>query len=321
MAHTHIRPLSALALAAALAAGAVLPGHARAAGAPHIPRVVSCPAGTVCDASLGVALPLPAGWTRDNYPAGALEFSARPTAGATYRVVRLNIASWGTTSDRDDARVAAAGMDALIRETNSARSFARVPVHILGAAGVLVSGLPGSPGSVTAIILARAGGAYKILAPGATLAPDQRQALDSLRFIPRVGPFPPANGVGVPPTAPAPATSAASLTVTIAPLTTELAVRTRGTGFQTDALVTLRVAWTGVPRPGQRPRYTHYTTTRSVRADQAGVLDATLDIPVPPRAYASYTVRVNATSGRAAARSATFVHAHEREPVAKTRVS
>lgn len=306
MAHTRIQPLSALTLAAALAGGAVLPGQAHAAGAPHTPRVVSCPTGTVCDAALGVALPLPAGWTRDNYPTGILEFSARPTRGATYRVVRLNIASWGTTSDRDDARVAAAGMDALIRSTNSTRSFTRVPLHFLGASGVLVSGLPSSPGPVTAIILARASVAYKILAPGTTLAPDQRQALDTLRFIPRMGPFPPANGVVVPSTAPAPATSAASLTVTTAPLTTELAVRTRGTGFQADALVTLRAAWTGVPRPGWRPRYTHYTTTRSVRADQAGVLDATLDIPVSPRAYAAYTVRVDATSGRAATRSATL---------------
>jgi len=306
MAHTHIRPLFALPLAAALAAGAVLPGQVRAADTPHTPRVVSCPAGTVCDAALGVALPLPVGWARDNYPAGTLEFSARPTAGATYRVVRLNIASWGTTSDRDDAHVAAAGMDALIRETNSARSFTRVPVHFLGASGVLVSGLPSSPGPVTAIILARAGVAYKILAPGTTLAPDQRQALDTLRFIPRVGPFPPANGVGVPSMAPAPTTSTALLTVTTAPLTTELAVRTRGTGFQADAIVTLRSAWTGVPRPGWRPRYTHYTTTRSVRADQGGVLDATLDIPVSPQAYAAYTVRVDATSGLAATRSATL---------------
>ncbi len=306
MARTHIRPLSALTLAAALAGGAVLPGHAHAAAAPHTPRVVSCPAGTVCDASLGVALPLPAGWTPNNYPPGALEFIARPTAGATYRVVRLNIASWGTTSDRDDARVAAAGMDALIRETNSARSFMRVPVHFLGASGVLVSGLPGGTGPMTAIILARAGIAYKILAPGATLAPDQRQALDSLRFIPRVGPFPPANGVGVPPTASAPATSAAALIVTTAALTTELAVRTRGTGFRAGAIVTLRAAWTGAPRPGPRPRYTSYTTTRSVRADRTGALDATLDIPVSPRAYAAYTVRVDATSDRAAARSATL---------------
>jgi len=162
---------------------------------------------------------------------------------------------------------------------------------------------------VTAIILARAGVAYKILAPGTTLAPDQRQALDSLRFIPRVGPFPAANGVGAPPTAPVPATSAASLAVTTAPLTTELAVRTRGIGFQADAIVTLRVAWTGAPRPGQRPRYISYTAMRSVRADQTGVLDATLDIPVSPRAYASYTVRVTATSGRATAPSATlFTH-------------
>lgn len=231
---------------------------------------MSCPAGTVCDASLGVALPLLAGWTRDSYPAGILEFSARPTADATYRVVRLSITSWGTTSDRDNARVAAAGMDALIGSTNSARSFTRVPVHILGASGVLVSGLPSSPGPVTALILARSGVAYKILVPGTTLAPDQRRALDSLRFIPRVGPFPPANGVGVPATAPAPATSAASLTVTTASLTTELAVRTRGAGFRAGAPVTLHVNWTGASRPGQHPHYVSYTATQSVRADQGG---------------------------------------------------
>ncbi len=198
MARTHIRPLSALSLAAALAGGAVLPCQARAADAPRPPRVVPCPAGTVCDSALGVALALPAGWTQDNYPTGILEFSARPTAGAPDRGVRLDVASWGMTSDRDDARVAAAGMDALIRSTNSARSFARVPVHVAGASGVLVSGLPGAPGPVTAIILAHGGVAYKLLAPGTTLAPDQVAALRSLRFIPRTGPFPPANGVGVP---------------------------------------------------------------------------------------------------------------------------
>jgi len=207
IAHTHLCPLFALTVAAALAVvgGVALPGQARSASAPYIPRVASCPAGTVCDVSLGVALPLPAGWMQDMYPAGILEFSARLTAGATSRVVRLNIASWGTTSDHDDARVAAAGMDALLRSTNSARPFARVPVHFLGASGVLVSGLPSGTGPVTALILARAGVAYKVLAPGVTLAPDQRQALDSLRFILRSGSFPPANGVGVPATTPLPA--------------------------------------------------------------------------------------------------------------------
>jgi len=128
--------------------------------------------------------------------------------------VRLNIASWGTTSDRDDARVAAAGMDALIRSTNSARSFTRVPVHFLGASGTLVSGLPSSLSPVTAIILAHVGVAYKILAPGVTLAPDQRHALDSVRFIPRVGPFPPVNGASAPSGPPTAVASGPSLSFT-----------------------------------------------------------------------------------------------------------
>lgn len=46
---------------------------------------------------------------------------------------------------------------------------------------------------MTAIVLAHAGAVYKIIAPGAALAPDQRRMLASLRFIPRVGPFPPQN--------------------------------------------------------------------------------------------------------------------------------
>ncbi len=296
MIRSYVRPLSALTLvlALALAGSAVLPVQAHANGTPRSARGAACPASTACDTALGVALALPSGWTRSNDPAGILEFSARPTTGAAYNVVRLNIASWGTTTDPDDARAAAAGMDALIRSTNSARSFAGVPVHFPGASGVLVSELPSSLSPVTAIILVRAGLAYKILAPGAALASDQRQALDSLRFIPRVGPFPPANGVGVPPTAPAPAMSA-SLTATTSPLDTTFAVHARGAGYQVGEIVTIRAVWTGAPRPGQHPRYTYYTATRSVRADQRGALDATLTIPAPPRAYTSYTVRVTAT--------------------------
>lgn len=294
MIRSYIRPLSTLTLALALASGAALPVQVHARGVARISRAVSCPAGTTCDTALGIAFTLPVGWTRENYPAGILEFSARPTAGATYSVVRLNIASWGTTTDPDDARAATAGMDALIGSTNSAQSFVRVAVHFPGASGVLVSGLPSSPGPVTALILVHAGLAYKILAPGVTLAPDQIAALRSLCFIPRVGPFPPANGVGVPPTAPSPATSA-SLTATTVPLDTTFAVRAHGVGFRVGEVVTLRAAWTGVPRPGQHPRYTYYTAMRSVRANQGGALDATLTIPASPRAYMSYTVRVTAT--------------------------
>jgi len=153
----------------------------------------------VCDTALGIAFARPASWVQDQTPGGVLEFSARPTASATYNVVRLSIASWGTTSDPDEARVAAAGMDSLL---GGVRPTSRINVTYAGVPGVQATGVPGN-GPVIAIILAHAGVAYKILAPGVALAPDQRQALDTLRFIPRVGPFPPANGTGVPSAPPA----------------------------------------------------------------------------------------------------------------------
>ncbi len=187
------RPLLALSALGALGLVAAYPASARAATIPRVVPALSCPAGMVCDTALGIAFARPAGWVQDQAPVGILEYSGRPTAGATHNVVRLSIVSWGTTSDRDDARVAAAGMDSLL---GGVRPTSRITVTYAGAPGVQATGVP-SNGPVTAIILAHAGVAYKILAP------DQFAALRSLRFIPRVGPFPPANGTGVPSAPPA----------------------------------------------------------------------------------------------------------------------
>lgn len=69
----------------------------------------------------------------------------------------------------------------------------RIPVRYGGAAGVMILNLPGQPLAFVQIILAHAGALYRISASEqSTLTLDQRRTLASLRFIPRVGRFPPA---------------------------------------------------------------------------------------------------------------------------------
>jgi hypothetical protein len=143
-----------------------------------------------------VAVALPAGWQQNaprKQPPHELDLiipSANPGAGDSS--IRLVIGSWGTTTDLDDARAASAGMDRLLAGLGNLP--ARSTVNYGGAPGVMVHGLPGGlSGPTTAIILAHDGALYKILAPGNALAPDQQYALESLVFVPRVGPFPPAN--------------------------------------------------------------------------------------------------------------------------------
>lgn len=152
----------------------------------------ACRAGEVCDAQLGVALTPPAGWEvapPGHYPPGELVFWRTPAPGQANADQRLSISALGTTADRDDAQAANVAAEREIRQSNASVPISRQQVRYGGAAGVLLRGMP-SNGPVAAIILARAGALYRILAPGNALAPDQQQALQSLRFLPRVGPFP-----------------------------------------------------------------------------------------------------------------------------------
>ena len=187
--------ISTLLAATVLAtAGGGVARPARAGGAAQpMDAPATCPPDVARNSALGVALTLPPRWQEaapGKYPAGELDLQIPAPPGRPDNDERLNIASWGTTTDRNDARAAAAGMNRLLKGMKA--PVTRVPVRYGGAPGVLVRGLPIPPAGVTAIVLAHAGAVYKILAPGKSLAPDQRQALASLRFIPRVGPFPPA---------------------------------------------------------------------------------------------------------------------------------
>lgn len=151
---------------------------------------IQCSQRTVCDHALGLALTLPTGVVEigpGQRPPHEIELVTLPGQGRASSF-RLDIASWGTTTDMNDNRAATAGMQRLLR---AERQRARLTtVHYAGTSGLLAPGLHSSPAEVTAIVFAHAGAVYKILAPGSVLAPDQRQMLASLRFIPRVGPFP-----------------------------------------------------------------------------------------------------------------------------------
>jgi hypothetical protein len=173
----------------------------------------------------------------------------------------------------------------------------------------------GSPG-----VLAHAGAVYKILAPGKNLAPDQRKALGSLRFIPRVGPFPPA----VPPApvvaAPPPPSLLLAVPRTGRPV---LTVRATGSGYRRGEAVELHACWTGSPRPGIRGiRYTWYALLAIAHANRAGSLDAVLTIPVLAQAYVSSTLRVLADDARIGNRLATAaIHVPAVAPRAPARIT
>src|ERR671934_385693 len=205
---TTTRALISTLLAVTVLATAIggLARPARAGGAAQrMNAPASCPPDVARNSALGVALTLPPRWQEaapGKYPPGELDLQIPAPPGRPDNDERLNIASWGTTTDRDDARAAADGMNRLLKGIKV--PVTRVPVRYGGAPGVLVRGLPIPPAGVTAIVLAHAGAVYKILAPGKNLAPDQRQALASLRFIPRVGPFPPAVRLGSSVAAPPP---------------------------------------------------------------------------------------------------------------------
>lgn len=189
-----LRLIRGLPLLAVLAVAVGLPGVA-AAGGPAPADANGCPPGTVCDHALGVALTPPSGWQRvppGHFPPHALAWFAQPPLGLDYNV-RLLIGPDGTTRDRNDARAAATAANKLIAGYRGHVHPTRYVIRYGGAPGVLIRGLPGGPGPEAFIILAHRGALYSIIAPGAVLAPDQQQALTSLQFIPRVGPFPPAN--------------------------------------------------------------------------------------------------------------------------------
>ncbi len=179
------RSLAAVTVIAALDMGVAHPDAVRATSALPSHAVQPCPARTVCDAALDIALTLPTGWRRaapGKYAPGVLALQIPAAPGQPDNDLRLTIAIQGMTSDTNAARAAAAGAAVLIRATNYKGPVTRTMVEYGGAPGVLIQGLPGN-GPTTAIVLAHAGRIYQLFVPGAALAADQRQALASVRFL------------------------------------------------------------------------------------------------------------------------------------------
>ena len=161
------------------------------AGAPS--RAAGVPVPAVCDHTLGLALTIPAGWSvvpRAKLPPGVLAFWTL-LPGRQEPPQLLVIEAVGLATSCSDAQAATAVAEALAKTTHT--SFPTPPRlrYVAGAPAVFLSGVP-SPQPSVQVVVAHHGAVYQLIFPGAAhnLKTDQRQALASLRFIPRSGPFP-----------------------------------------------------------------------------------------------------------------------------------
>lgn len=320
MARSSARPLALIVALATLAGVTAYSPRAQAGAAPsaHVqttPCAADVPAPAVCDRTLGVALTLPAGWSvapPRQFTPGSLTFvTSLKTMALRFSIQPLGIAD--TRSPADPIAAAAAGVAALTQGlTTRARNF---PVTVAGLPAVMLLDMPG-PGPTMHVVIAHGDALYDIVAfGGATLQPDQQQALSSVRFIPPAGPFPPAGApqpsiaalrdpcVDLEGRAPAASASGAAparlrLTYNVAPA--------RG-----NDMVVSHVAGTGV-RPGERvalticsntgtpPIYTRYQVTL-LMATVAGDIDTDAALFVPSGTFGAWTVRViavDAATGR-----------------------
>src|SRR5579872_2333279 len=194
MAHLARGLASLILCALPLAASAftVAPGRAFASGQGAAP----CTAGRVCDARLGISLRLPPGWyvlgKKQVAANNQISFAAPGSHGPSYNL-RLIIDAFAVTSFANSRRSAQKVVDNLI-SAERVREVSQSAVHYAGTFGLIVAGLPIGPTPAREIFLARHQYVYQIIAPGQSLGTDQRTALNSLRFVPRRGPFLGAHG-------------------------------------------------------------------------------------------------------------------------------
>jgi WD40-like Beta Propeller Repeat len=149
---------------------------------------VAAPA--VCDRALGVALTLPKDWSV--VPPGTLDFWT-VVPGRDEAMLHLSITPLASTTACSDAQAVVAVAIATSRIPHYPEPITDTPMIVAGAPAIALSGLPGEPDFGQEIVLAHGGllyGIYTFDDSRTALTPAQRQALASLRFISRSGPFP-----------------------------------------------------------------------------------------------------------------------------------
>lgn len=182
----------ALTLCAALASAAVL-GQAHAGGAPPSPAS-PCASGTVCDSTLGLALTPPSRWITvppGKFPAGTLAFWTL-TPNTQEPALHLVIDSIGSTQACGDAQATATAARVISRAAPYFHGpIMRRRLTVGGAPAIAIIGLPGSATYGLTIVITHHGLLYRMDTFGSkALTVSQQQALSSMRFIPRNGPFP-----------------------------------------------------------------------------------------------------------------------------------
>ncbi len=317
MARAHRSGL-ALASLVTLIAGTVPLSHALADIPGHASQgVASCPAGlparTVCHRALGVAVTPPAGWTvppPGHFPPSSLVFWTA-SVGQPDATLHLVISALGPADTRDPGAAAAAGADAetqgvTIPVTPTATTVAGIPA-------VVLQGTPGGPAFGQEMLVAHDGLLYGIFTfdnARTALTTAQRQALASLRFIPRAAPHPPFDPSrpliaalqdpcldltqGTPSAVPAArVVPRLRLTSRVSPARgNDMAVVTvAGTGVRPGERVTLTTCW----NTGDQPTYTRYQTTMLAPATTTGIVGASIALYVPSGTFAAWTVRAIAT--------------------------
>ena len=260
---------------------------------PPFAVVGACPAETVRNSALGVALPLPTGWeeaTPNMAPPGEISLAVPGYAGAP----RLLIDSLGVTTDPDPTHAAAVAAARLARGLSV--PITRTPLIVANAPGMLLQGLPGQTATVQ-IVLAHAGGLYRIILFGSpTLTPAGRAVLDSISFIPRTAPFPKPSTPADP--LPGPIPSILALTVGRTPGGDGVAVGITSHAYRPNQVVALHLCWQGTPLSAIRTVPSYDTLDRVVRTDSRGDLMVTLTVPIVPTRYSAYTVRLFAHDAR-----------------------
>jgi hypothetical protein len=273
-------------------------GHPSLSGGAPTP---ACPAAYICDATLGVALPVPAGWSMAHpgrYAPGTLTLVKDPTGNP---VESLSISVLGITGGGNDAAAARIAAQGVTDEL--AIPVTQQPYSVGGLPCILLLGMPGQQPTVQ-LIVAHQGMLYAILVLGRPLLQsDERQILAGLYFTERQGAVPPPPGgalvavdrnpclssAPVPPSGSSTASPRLTVRATGGLAAGFIWAALSGTGFRGGTTAHLRLCWSGLPR------YATYEDLGRVRVSATGTFVVWRPIPLSSYPRDVYTVAAQAT--------------------------